>query len=261
MTEYGLLKRSIAELIGTFVLVFVGTGIVVTALLLLQGSAPFPGNTYNVGIDISAWFVLGIAFGLPIMLMVYVFGNVSGTNINPAISISLWATKNLPTRDTIAYIIAQLIGAVLASLAVVAIWGNRAVNVGLGATTMFPGVSYWQAIAAETICTFLLMAAVMAMAVDKKAPQGWAGLVIGTAASIGLILEGNITGGSINPARTFGPYLVDSLMGGANHWSQFPIYVIGPILGALIAAFLYSYITDLNAEKPKSAPVGAKKKA
>jgi glycerol uptake facilitator protein len=258
--EYSLLKRSLAELIGTFVLVFVGTGIVVTALLLLQGSSLLPGNTYNVGVDISAWFVLGIAFGAPIMVMVYAFGGISGTNINPAISIALWATKNLPTRDMLAYIVAQLIGAALGSLAVVAVWGMRAVNVGLGATTMFPGVSYGQAILAEAICTFLLMMAVMATAVDKKAPQGWAGLVIGSAASIALILEGNITGGSLNPARTFGPYLIDSLMGGANNWWQFPIFVIGPILGALVAAFLYSYMAGLKPEKAKIAPVAEIKK-
>ncbi|HTX43676.1 MAG TPA: MIP/aquaporin family protein [Methanocella sp.] len=249
MVEFSLLKRSLAELIGTAVLVFVGTGIVVTALLLVQGFSPIPGNTYNLGIDIPAWFVLGIAFGIPIMVMVYVFGHISGTNINPAISIALWATKNLPTNDMIAYIIAQLAGAVIGSLAVVAVWGNRAVTVGLGATTMFPGVSYWQAILAETICTFLLMIAVMATALDKRTPQGWAGLVIGAAASIALIVEGNVTGGSLNPARTFGPYLADSLFGGPNNWGQFPIYVIGPVLGALIAAFLYNYIASLKPEK------------
>ncbi|HTY90837.1 MAG TPA: MIP/aquaporin family protein [Methanocella sp.] len=249
MTEYSLFKRSIAELIGTFVLVFFGTGIVVETVLLLQGTPALPGNTYNVGIDIVAWFVLSLAFGVPIMIMVYVFGGISGTNINPAISIALWATKNLPTMDAIVYIVAQLIGAVLGSLAVVAIWGTRAVTTGLGATTMFPGVSYWQAIAAETICTFLLVIAVFAMAVNKKAPGGWAGLVIGSAATLGLLLEGNVTGGSLNPARTFGPYLVQWLMGGANNWWQFPIYVIGPILGGLIAAFLYTYLAELKAQK------------
>ncbi len=253
MTEFSLLKRSLAEMIGTAVLVFVGTGIVVTALLLIQGSAPLPGNAYNLGIDIPTWFVLSLAFGIPIMVMVYVFGHISGTNINPAISIALWATKNLPTKDMIAYIIAQLIGAAIGSLAVVAVWGTRSVDVGLGATTMFPGVSYGQAILSETICTFLLMIAVMATALDKRTPQGWAGLVIGAAATIALVVEGNVTGGSLNPARTFGPYLVDVLMGGANNWSQFPIYVIGPVLGALIAAFLYNYIAGMNTEK--SGPV------
>ena len=256
MTENSLLKRSVAELIGTFVLVFFGTGIVVETLLLLQGAAPIPGNTYNVGIDIVSWLAISLGFGIPIMLMVYVFGDISGTNINPAISIALWATKHLPTVDTLAYIVSQLIGAVLGSLAVAAVWGTRAVTIGgLGATTMFPGVGYLQAIAAETVCTFLLVTAVFAMAVNKKAPGGWAGLVIGSAATVAILLAGNVTGGSLNPARTFGPYLIGSLMGGANNWGQFPIYVIGPILGALIAAFLYTYIAGLRSEA-SPAPKG-----
>jgi cell division ATPase MinD/MIP family channel proteins len=233
MAETDLIKRCIAELVGTALLVFVGCGIVVTALLLLQGVATPAGNTYNLGIDITTWLVLSLGFGLSIMILVYVFGNVSGTHINPAISIALWATKRLPTKDMLAYVVAQFIGATIGALAIVAVWGTRAVTVGgLGATTMFPGVTYWQAILAETICTFILMIAVMATAVDKRSPAGWAGLVIGTAATISVLLGGNVTGGSLNPARTFGPYLVDTLMGGSNFWWQFPIYFIGPVLAA-----------------------------
>ncbi|HMK45314.1 MAG TPA: MIP/aquaporin family protein [Methanocella sp.] len=252
MTETDLTKRCIAELIGTALLVFIGCGIVVTTLLLLQGITTPADNPYNKGIDIAAWLVLSLAFGLPIMILVYIFGDVSGTHINPAISIALWATKRLPTIDMIAYVIVQLIGATIGALAIVAVWGTRAVTPGnLGATTMFPGVNYWQAILAEIICTFILMIAVMATAIDKKSPAGWAGLVIGTAATIALLLEGNLTGGSINPARTFGPYLGNIIFGGKNLWDQFPIYVIGPIIGALIAAFLYDYITGLKTEKKK----------
>jgi glycerol uptake facilitator protein len=252
MAEADLFKRCLAELIGTAFLVFIGTGIVVTAVLLVQGMAAPPGNSYNKGLEIAAWFVLGLAFGLPIMIMVYVFGNVSGTHINPAVTIALWATKRFPTMDSIAYIGAQLIGATIGSLAVAAVWGSRAVDVGLGATTMFPGVSYWQATLIEAILTFLLMIAIMATAVDKRAPQGWAGLVIGAAATIGLTVNGNVTGGSLNPARTFGPYLVDVLLGGANYWWQYPIYLIGPIVGALLAAFVYDYIAS-----PGRADAGA----
>jgi glycerol uptake facilitator protein len=257
--EADLSKRCAAELLGTAFLVFIGTGIVVTALLLVQGQVAPPGNTYNKGLDIAAWFVLGLAFGVPIMIMVYVFGNISGTHINPAVTVALWATKRFPTKDSIAYIVAQLIGAAIGSLAVVAVWGTRAVDVGLGATTMFPGVSYWQATLIEVILTFLLMIAIMATAVDKRAPQGWAGLVIGAAATIALTVNGNVTGGSLNPARTFGPYLVDVLMGGANYWWQYPIYLIGPIVGALLAAFLYDYIAEPKRAETRDAPGDRKK--
>jgi glycerol uptake facilitator protein len=260
MAEYDLVKRCIAELIGTALLVFVGCGIVVTTLLLIHGIATPVGNDFNKGIDIAAWLVLSLAFGLPIMVLVYAFGGVSGTHINPAISVALWATKRLPTTDTIAYIVSQLVGAAIGALGIVAVWGSRAVDVGLGATTLFPGVSYWQAIVAETICTFILMIAVMATAVDRRAPQGWAGLVIGTAATIALLLEGNLTGGSINPARTFGPYLANVLFGGANHWWQFPIYVIGPVLGALVAAFLYDYIAGPGRTQDRSEAEARKKR-
>lgn len=247
MAENDLIKRCMAELVGTALLVFIGCGVVVTTFLLLQGASPLPNNEFFKGVDIAAWLVISLAFGLPIMILVYVFGNVSGTNINPAISIALWATKRLPTKDMIAYVIVQFVGATIGAFGVVAIWGTRAVTVGnLGATAMFPGVTYWQAILVETICTFILMIAVMAMAADKRAPHGWAGFVIGTAATVAILLGGNLTGGSLNPARTFGPYLVDLLFGGANFWWQFPIYFIGPVLGAVLAAFFYEYIADVR---------------
>jgi glycerol uptake facilitator protein len=249
MAEIGLFKRSLAELIGTFVLVFLGTGAVVTAALIIQGCAGIPGNPFNIGFDLPTWLAIGLSFGIAIALMAYVFGHISGTHINPAVTIALWATKRFPTNDAIAYIIAQLIGAALASFMIVAILGTRAVDTGLGATAMFSGVSYIQAIIAETVCTFFLMLAVMGVAVDKRAPAGWAGLIIGLTVAISITATGNIAGASLNPARTFGPYLADFLFGGVNLWSQFPIYIVGPILGALLGAFLYDYIADLNFKK------------
>jgi glycerol uptake facilitator protein len=255
MVEISLTKRCIAELIGTFVLVFLGTGAVVTAFLILQGSTP--GNDFSVGIPIEGWLAIGLAFGLAIAIMAYAFGHISGTHINPAVSIAMWATGRLPAGDTAAYIVAQLAGASLASGAVVAIWGMRAVDVGLGATAMFAGVTYWQAILAEAVCTFFLMLAIMGTAVDKRAPQGFAGLIIGLTVAMGITATGNVAGASLNPARTFGPYLFDSVLGGTNFWWQFPIYVIGPIVGAVAAAFLYDYIADLKAhpaEKVADAP-------
>ncbi|MCD1294688.1 aquaporin [Methanocella sp. CWC-04] len=248
MGEISLLKRSLAELIGTFTLVFLGTGAVVTAALLMDGWIPLLENTFNIGFDISSWLAIGLTFGLAIAVMAYVFGHISGTHINPAVTIALWATKRFPTNDAIAYIVAQLIGAALASFTVYFIWGTRSLDTGLGATAMFDGVTYLQAIVAETVCTFFLMLAVIGVAVDKRAPAGWAGLIIGLTVAISIVAIGNISGGSLNPARTFGPYLADFLLGGQDLWWQFPIYAIGPILGALIAAFLYDYIAGSSAK-------------
>lgn len=244
MAEIGLFKRSIAELIGTYVLVFLGTGSVVTTVLLFQGWTPYPDNSFNVGIDIAAWLTIGMAFAIAIIAMVYAFGHISGTHINPAVSIALWATKRFPASDMVSYIIAQLIGASLASFSIVAILGQRAVGTGLGATSMFAGVSYTQAILCEAIATFFLMLTIMGTAVDKRAPAGFAGLAIGLVVAADIIVVGNITGSSLNPARTFGPYLAEFLLGGSNLWWQFPIYIIGPIAGALVAAFLYDYVAQ-----------------
>jgi len=260
MAEINLVKRSIAELIGTFVLVFLGTGAVVTAVLLVQGWTPIAGNSFNGGLGMAEWVAIGLAFGVAIIIMAYTFGHISGTHINPAVSIALWATGRLPVKDMAAYVAAQLIGASLASLSIVAIWGERAVGTGLGATTMGFGVSYWQAILCEAVVTFFLMLAVMGTAVDRRAPSGFAGLAIGSTVTLSIIATGNVTGASLNPARTFGPYLADTIMGGANYWPQFPIYVVGPILGALVAAFLYDYIAGLKAEKAKVAPAAKVKR-
>lgn len=255
MTETDLIKRGIAELIGTYVLVFLGTGTVVTAALLMQGSAPITGNSFNVGFDITQWLAIGLAFGLAITIMAYVFGHISGTHINPAVSIALWATKRLPTNDMAVYIIAQLIGASLASLTVVLLWGTRAVDAGLGATAMFAGVEYWQAILVEAIATFFLMLVVMGTAVDKRSPQGWAGLAIGMTVAMCIVAVGNVTGASLNPARTFGPYLLGTVFGGNISWLQFPIYLIGPIMGALAAVFLYDYISGVKEQAAVKEPL------
>lgn len=244
MEPVSLFKRAIAELVGTYVLVFLGTGSVVVAVLVNKGWTPYPGNKFAVGFDLAVWFAIGIAFGIAVIAMIYAFGHISGTHINPAVSIALWATKRMPANDMAAYVIAQLIGATLASTSLVIILGSRAVETGLAATGMFDGVSYLQAIFCEAVATFILLLTIMGSAVDKRAPGGFAGLAIGLVVAADIVAVGNITGASMNPARTFGPYLADSLFGGPNLWAQFPIYVIGPIVGAVLAALLYDYLAE-----------------
>jgi glycerol uptake facilitator protein len=244
-----LIKRALAELVGTFVLVFLGTGSVITTVFLFQGKAGIEGNAFNVGIEMAAWVAIALAFGLAVIAMIYCFGHISGTHINPSVSIALWATKRFPTQDMIAYVIAQCAGASLGSLAVVAVWGARAIPTGLGATGMFDGVGYGQAMLCEGIGTFILMLTIMGSAVDARCRGGFAGLAIGLVVVADIIVFGNVTGASMNPARTFGPYLVNVLTGGPNMWSQYPIYLIGPVGGAVLAAFVYDFIGDpRNAE-------------
>ncbi|MFH0966520.1 MAG: MIP/aquaporin family protein, partial [Methanobacteriota archaeon] len=149
-----------------------------------------------------------------------------------------------PSVDCVAYIVAQLLGAAVGSLLFAASVGMDAVTIGgLGATAPFPGISMGQAILAEFIGTFILMMVIMGVAVDRQAPPGFAGLAIGLTVGGVITTTGNIAGSSLNPARTFGPYLGDLVLAGNNLFGNFPIYIIGPILGALAAAFLYDWLT------------------
>ncbi len=218
-----LVKRAAAELIGTMVLVFIGCG----SVCILGGVGDLLG--------------ISIAFGLAVTVMIYTIGVVSGAHINPAVTIALCAVRKFPIKDTVVYCIAQLIGAVIGAALLILIMGMDALTVGgLGATAPAAGITIWQALIAEIVGTFILMLVIMGVAVDRRAAPGFAGLAIGGTVAAVIIAIGNISGGSINPARTFGPDFIALLFGGSDAlWTTFPIYVIGPVVGAVLAAFCY----------------------
>ena len=181
------------------------------------------------------------------MACIYLFGKISGAHLNPAVTIGLLVSKNISLIDSVYYIVAQAIGAVLGSLLLFVCLGAPAVTIGgLGATAPGLSVGYIPAMIAECIGTFFLMLVVMGVAVDKKADPGVAGISIGMTVAAVIIVLGAFTGASINPARTFGPYLMDTLLGGANLWGFFPIYLVGPIVGAILAALIYTYLAKGN---------------
>jgi len=240
-----LAKRSIAEAVGTLLLVYFGAGAAAITLMIAHGTSP--ATPFNIGIGqlggLGDWFAIGITFGIVIAAVIYALGRVSGAHINPAVTIALLATKRFPAGDAVAYIIAQCIGAAIGSLLFFLTVGMDAVTIGgLGATAPFPGIAYGQAILIEILATFVLMLVIMGVAVDERAPPGFAGLIIGLTVAGMITMAGNISGASLNPARTFGPYLMDLLLGGSNLWVFFPIYVIGPVIGALAAAVFYDRI-------------------
>lgn len=242
-----LKKRFLTELIGTFFLVFIGAGAAAITLMISKGTAS--PNVFNIGIGVLGglgdWLAIGMAFGLTVAVLIYATGHISGCHINPAVTIGLWATKKFPGKEVIPYIVAQLVGATIASFLFAAVVGMDAVTVGgLGATAPFEGISYLQALLAEMIGTFLLMFVIMGAGVDRRASPGFAGISIGFTVAAVITTVGNISGSSINPARTFGPYLGDLVLGGTNLWNYYPIYVIGPIIGAVLAAFVYDYISS-----------------
>ena len=233
-------RKFLAELLGTFLLVFFGAGAVIITLMIVHGT--ITPNNFAIGISMADWLGINVVFGLAIAIGIYAFGKVSGGHFNPAITIALWSVRKFPSKDVVPYIIAQLIGATIASLLFALCIGQIAVSLKLGATVPFYNIGYINAIIVEAVGTFLLMTAVMAV-LDNKASPVVGAFVIGLSVTASLTLISNITGGSINPARTFGPYLADTLLGGSNLWYYFPIYIIGPIGGALIAAFVYNYIS------------------
>jgi glycerol uptake facilitator protein len=225
------MQKYLAELVGTFMLVWIGPGAgVVAGMLGVKGLA-----------DVLA---IALAFGIAVASAIHVVGKVSGAHINPAVTIALAVRKSFPWSQVIPYIIFQAAGAVIASLLFVACLGTKAsATFALGATTLSSGVSIPMGMLGEAIGTFFLMITIMGAAVDSRATPGWAGWMIGMVVAGVIITLGPMTGASINPARTFGPYIGNMIFGGPCPWDQFILdYCIGPIVGAVIAVFVYDFI-------------------
>jgi glycerol uptake facilitator protein len=224
-------RRLLAEAIGTAILVTFGAGSVVAALTFGGGE-----------LDYAGLGMIAITFGLAVALAIYAFGNTSGAHINPAVTVSLAAVGRFPWSEAPAYIAAQLVGALAGAVLIVAAFGGDAVDLGTGQTSIADDVNYIQAIVAEVIATFLLVTAIMALAVDKRAPGGWAGLMIGLSVTAAILLIGPLTGASLNPARTFGPLVVGTIGGGDSFWGDLPAFIIGPLLGGAAAAYAFDAV-------------------
>ena len=242
---FSLGKRFTAEAIGTMLLVYFGAGAAAITLMIASGQEP--STPFNIGIGVLGglgdWLAIGLAFGFAIMASIYAFGRISGAHINPAVTVALWVTKKFPTKDAVVYIVAQLIGAFLGSILFALSASKDAVLIGgLGATAPFYGISVYSALLAEIIGTFILMSVIMAVVADEKVTPGVAGVVIGLTVAGIITTIGNVSGASLNPARSFGPMIADLLLGGPNVLSVYWIYVAGPIIGAALAAFLYVWI-------------------
>jgi glycerol uptake facilitator protein len=238
-------RRMLAEALGTMLLIMFGPGSVVAAVFR------------NGNADYAAVGFISLSFAIVVALVIYAFGGTSGAHINPAVSIALAAGRRFPWAEVPFYLVAQFVGAVVGGLLIVAIVGRRATTLGsVGLTALSPGVNYGQGILGEAFGTFLLLLTIMALAVDRRAPAGWAGLMIGLAVAGQILLLGPLTGGSINPARTFGPYVANSLFGGTTPWSQFGVYIVGPVIGAVAAVVVYDLVVQPISEVPAAAEQG-----
>jgi glycerol uptake facilitator protein len=240
-------RRLLAELVGTALLVLFGAGALVAALEMGKGE-----------LDYAGLGIVAIAFALVIAVAVYMFGATSGAHINPAVTFSLAVVRRFPWVEVIPYVVAQLAGGLLGAVLINAMFGSGASDLNVsGGTVVGAGFTQTQAVLAEALGTFLLVSAIMALAVDRRAPAGFAGLVIGLAVACEIMVIGPISGGSVNPARTFGPYLATSVFGGSTPWNEFWIYWLGPLIGGALAAIAY----DLIARPDRTTDAGEDRRA
>ena len=219
-----ILGAAVAELVGTFVLVYGGTAVAVGAIL----ARPTAGPPYDS-------LAVALAFGLALAAVVAAVGHISGAHVNPAVTLGMAATKKFPWQYVPHYVVAQLVGAVLAALATWVTFGGAGARdeAKLAATYPAQGVGDLQAFVVEILITFVLVFVVMAVATDQRAPAAIAPIAVGFALAVGVFIAGPVTGGSVNPARSLGPMVV------AGDLSSVWLYILGPIIGGVLAALLY----------------------
>lgn len=224
------LKACVAEMIGTFALVFISVGAI--------------HNANQQQMDLLG---IALAYGLAVGAMVSTTAAISGGHLNPAISFGAFIAGKLDLKQTLRYIGSQLLGAVVAGLVCVTIFEKSGVSV--ATPDLGKDVSTGTAILVEAILTFFLMLAMAGTVMDVRAPK-IGGLAVGMVAAMGVLFAGPLTGAAMNPARVFGPGLA------SRHLANHAIYWIGPMFGAALAGVLYGWFL---ARKDEPSGVGLKK--
>ena len=215
------LKKYVAECIGTFVLVFVACG---TAAAL--GCSAEPN---------AAYFLTAAAFGLVIVAMAYSIGNISGCHINPAVSIAMLVSGKMSVADFFGYIIAQFAGATLGALALRGLLGPDS---GLGTNGLYDG-KIVASLLIEIVLTFIFVIAILGVT-SKIENSSVAGIVIGLSLTLVHILGIHFTGTSVNPARSFGP----AILVGGEALSSLWVFIVGPLVGGVLAALCYKFLAS-----------------
>ncbi len=224
-------KKYMAEFVGTFALVFIAAGSVCADFYLRQSGGQGLGL---LGIS--------IAFGVVVSAVIYATSYVSGSHVNPAVTISFWITKRMDPNTAIMYIISQIAGATVAGLALKTLFPDAAKTVYLGTCMLAPGVTIGRGILMEFIISFLLIFTIYGTLVDRRAPAGFAGLAIGLVVLFGSMIGGTISGGAMNPVRVFGPAIA------SGQFTHHYVWWIGPILGGILGGIVYD---KLFAERKK----------
>lgn len=214
------MKKYFAELIGTFTMVFCGTGAMVIDEIT-------NGSVSHVGVAFT--------FGLVVMAMIYSIGNISGAHMNPAVTIAFTVAKRFPAKEVLPYIVFQLAGALLASSILKLLFPGSLL---LGNT--IPAGSEMQSFILELLLTFFLMFVIISVAHGSKEQGIIAGIAIGSVVLLEAMFAGPVTGASMNPARSIAPSVVS---GNISHlW----LYIVAPVTGALLAVVIYNLIKPEN---------------
>ncbi len=237
MQERGL-AAYLAELIGTFLLVFFITSVVVLFLST--------GEQATFGTDFA---VIGLVHAFLLFGLIVMFGVVSGGHFNPAVTLAAWVIKRIGSVDALIFMLAQLSGGVLGALLCKGLLLDEGRATHYGAATVSPILgSDFRGSIIEAIGTFCLVLVILAAVYSKKSFKDWAPLAIGTTLGFIVMVGGPLTGGSFNPARWFGPALV------GNEWGGVWPYLVGPIVGSLLAALVFKFVLEVGAKAPTESP-------
>ena len=235
------LKKYCSEFIGTLVLVFMGCG---SAVFL--GCDPDGGH-----------LAVALAFGLSIVAMAYVIGNVSGCHINPAVSLAMLLRKKLSIQDFCGYVVAQIVGAIAAAglLRLLLSFGLTDITEGLGSNGVGGAGGIGGALIVEVILTFIFIFVILGVTSDEK-KGGVAGIVIGLTLTFVHIVGIPLTGTSVNPARSIGP----ALFAGGSALYDLWVFIVGPLAGAALAVFAFSFLApEVRNEKEQDKKKKKKK--
>lgn len=214
------MQKLTAEFMGTFLLVFMGSG----AVLLAKGDA----------------LTIALGFGLAITVSAYAFGGISGGHFNPAVTTAMVINGRTPVFDGVMYVIAQVVGAIAASACVRVATSALKLPAGQMAQTDFPKISAASAFFVEALVTFLFVMVILAVTADRYGNAAFAGLAIGVSLALLILFALNLTGGSLNPARSIGP----AIFAGGSALRHLWLYILAPEVGAIIAAFCARFLLE-----------------
>jgi MIP family channel proteins len=227
-------KNYVAESLGTLLLVFIAAGATCADYSLKKAGGLGTGPVWIISV-----------FGIVLVAVVYATSYISGSHINPAVTISFLVTKRMDAGTAAFYIISQLLGAVIAGFFLRILFPDAVSTVYLGTCALGKGVGFWKAVCVEAIITFLFVFTIYATAVDKRTPKVLAGVAIGLVYLFGALVASSISGGALNPARVFGPAVA------SGHFDYHFVWWLGPVSGGIAAGLLYDKVFPGNPAENK----------